>query len=84
VAWRGVAYDARGGRQAAHLQRVEDEDEFENENDLVAATLRYYDDEHEEESSISSINPREVDRDLCREQLFGIVHLLPIGDRFRH
>jgi hypothetical protein len=73
-----------GGRQAAHLQRVEDEDEFENENDLVAATLRYYDDEHEEESSISSINPREVDRDLCREQLFGIVHLLPIGDRFRH
>ena len=70
-----------GGRQAAHLQRV-DEDEFEN--DLVAATPRYYDDEHEEESSISSINPREVDRDLCRERLFGIVNLLPIGDRFRH
>ena len=33
---------------------------------------------------ISSINLREIDRDLCREQLFGIVHLLPISDRFCH
>ena len=66
------------------LQRVGTNYKDEFENDLVAATPRYYDDEHEEESSISSINPREVDRDLCREQLFGIVHLLPIGDRFRH
>jgi hypothetical protein len=43
--------------QAPHSQRdptgVHGEDEFENENDLVAATLRYYDDEHEEESSFS-------------------------------
>ena len=30
---RGVAYNARGGRQAAPLQRVEDEDEFEDEDD---------------------------------------------------
>jgi hypothetical protein len=39
AAWRGVAYNA-GGRQEAPLQRVEDEDELENEEDLVAATPR--------------------------------------------
>ena len=38
AAWRGVAYNAQGGGQAAPLQRVEDE--FENEDDLVATTPR--------------------------------------------
>jgi hypothetical protein len=32
----------------------------------------------------SRSNPREIDRDLCLEQLFGIVHLLAISDRFRY
>ena len=36
----GALLATPGGRQAAPLQRVEGEDEFENEDDLVAATPR--------------------------------------------
>ena len=36
----GRCWQRHGGQQAAPLKRVEDEDEFENEDDLVAATPR--------------------------------------------
>ncbi len=35
-------------------------------------------------TKISSLNPREIDRDLCLKQFFGIAHLPPISDRFCH